>query len=114
MQESRTHGGVEMIDSVERKSLSQADSPEFPRDLANYSAGELEVRLSRLMSRIIRRIESRLPGRIRKLSVYAVENAVVLSGCCSTYYTKQVAQHTAMGVLEYERLINNIDVNSPK
>jgi hypothetical protein len=107
-----------MIDSVERMSQSQVDSPEFPGDLTNSSAGsstgEMEVKRSRLLSRILRRIESRLPGRIRQLSVNAAENAIVLTGCCSTYYTKQLAQHTAMGVLEYERLINNIDVNSPK
>jgi hypothetical protein len=103
-----------MIDSVRRKSRSMVGSPEFPGDLANFSAGEMEVHRKRLISRILRRIESRLPGRIRELSVYAAENAIVLSGHCSTYYTKQVAQHTAMGVLEYERLINNIDVFAPK
>jgi hypothetical protein len=102
-----------MIDSVERKSRSEVGSPELPNDLMNSSAAETQVKHSRLVSRILRRIESRLPGRVRQLSVYAAENAIVLSGHCSTYYTKQVAQHTAMGVMEYERLINNIDVNSP-
>lgn len=67
-----------------------------------------------LAARILARIESRLPCRIRQLTVYASENAVVLSGQCSTYYTKQIAQHAAMGVLEYERLINNIEVQPAK
>jgi uncharacterized protein YgbK (DUF1537 family) len=73
-----------------------------------------EARREQLVHRILQRIEHRLPGRIRQLAVYATEHAIVLSGRCSTYYTKQVAQHTAMGVLEYERLINNIDVDVPK
>ena len=67
-----------------------------------------------LAERIITRIESRLPSRIRRLTVYTTDNAVVLTGECSTFYTKQIAQHTAMGVLEYEQLINNIDVRVAK
>lgn len=67
-----------------------------------------------MASLIISRIESRLPGRVRHLTVYTTENAVILSGECSTFYTKQVAQHAAMGVLEYEQLINNIDVRTVK
>ncbi len=63
-----------------------------------------------LAARIRKRIESRLPCRIRDLAVYASENAIVLEGQCRTYYTKQIAQHAAMGVLEYERLINHIEV----
>jgi hypothetical protein len=75
---------------------------------------EIELDRQQLIQRILQRIETRLPGRIRQLAVYGAENAIVLSGRCSTYYTKQVAQHTAMGVLEYDRLINNIDVVTPK
>jgi len=67
-----------------------------------------------LATHIISRIESRLPGRIRHLTVFTTENAVVLTGECCTFYTKQVAQHAAMGVLEYEQLINNIDVRTVK
>jgi len=67
-----------------------------------------------LAKRILSRIESRLTGRVRHLTVYTTENAVVLTGECSTFYTKQLAQHIAMGVLEYEQLINNIDVRTAK
>jgi len=63
-----------------------------------------------LAARILARIESRLPNRIRRLAVTTEANAIVLSGECSTFYTKQMAQHVAMGVLEFDRLINNIDV----
>ena len=103
-----------MIDSVNRKPRSKLDSLEPPVELTETSIGEVETQRKRLIHRILQRIESRLPGRIRQLSVYSADNAIVLSGRCNTYYTKQVAQHTAMGVLEYERLINNIDVNAPK
>lgn len=63
-----------------------------------------------LATRILTRIESRLPRRIRQLTVYASEHSVIIDGQCNTYYTKQMAQHAAMGVLNYERLINRIDV----
>ncbi|NOY30770.1 MAG: hypothetical protein GXP28_11560 [Planctomycetes bacterium] len=73
-----------------------------------------EADAEQLALRILKRIESRLPCRIRKLRVVVAEHAVVLEGQCSTYYTKQIAQHTAMGVLEYERLTNHIEVCSAK
>ena len=63
-----------------------------------------------LAENILTRIESRLAGRIRNLTVFSTDNAVVLTGECSTFYTKQLAQHIAMGVLEYEQLVNNIHV----
>jgi hypothetical protein len=62
---------------------------------------------------IRQRIESRLHGRVRNLSVRILDNTVVLEGQCSTYYTKQLAQHTALGVLENEHLENAIAVRVP-
>jgi len=73
-----------------------------------------ETEAEQLATSILQRIESRLPCRIRKLRVFVTENAVILEGQCSTYYTKQIAQHTAMGVLDYERLINHIEVCSAR
>lgn len=63
---------------------------------------------------IRQRIESRLPGRIRNLSIRVIENVVILEGQCSTYYTKQLAQHAAMGVIDDEQLENAIIVGTPK
>jgi uncharacterized protein YgbK (DUF1537 family) len=83
-------------------------------DLEQVGNIDLEQHDLELAAHIVTRIELRLPGRIRHLTVFTTENAVVLSGECSTFYTKQVAQHAAMGVLEYEQLINNIDVRSTK
>ena len=59
---------------------------------------------------IQQRIETRLPGRVRNLIVRSFESLVILEGQCATYYTKQLAQHAAMGVLEDEHLENAISV----
>jgi hypothetical protein len=59
---------------------------------------------------IQQRIQSRLPGRVRNLVVRSFESLVILEGQCATYYTKQLAQHAAMGVLEDEHLENAIAV----
>jgi len=65
-----------------------------------------------LASDISRRIQARLPGRVRCLTVNVTEKGVTLTGQCSTYHSKQMAQHVAMGVLDYQRLVNNIDVQA--
>jgi hypothetical protein len=58
------------------------------------------------------RIESRLGGRVRDLAVRVVGETVVLEGKCATYYTKQLAQHAALAVLEDEQLENAIAVGA--
>ena len=63
---------------------------------------------------IRQRIESRLVGRVRELAVRIKGNTIVLEGKCSTYYTKQLAQHAALGVLEDEQLDNAIAVEVPR
>lgn len=63
-----------------------------------------------LESRIRGRIEHRLGGRIRDLSVQIVGKSVILGGECATYYSKQLAQHAALGVIEDEHLENEIRV----
>jgi hypothetical protein len=62
---------------------------------------------------IRQRIESRLAGRVRDLAVRIVGDTVVIEGRCSTYYSKQLAQHAALGVLENEHLENAIVVAVP-
>lgn len=59
-------------------------------------------------------LEAQLTGRIRQLKVGVAENSVVLSGFCSSFYTKQLAQHTARSVLSSERLVNDIAVHPCK
>jgi len=60
---------------------------------------------------IKKRIVGRLPGRVRNLNVRAYTALVILEGECATFYTKQLAQHAAMGVLEDEQLENAIVVS---
>jgi hypothetical protein len=63
---------------------------------------------------IRQRIESRLGGRVRELFVRIKGDTILLEGKCSTYYTKQLAQHAALGVLEDEHLENAILVEVPR
>ncbi len=65
-----------------------------------------------LASSISQRIRAHLPGRVRCLTVCVTEKGVTLTGQCSTYYSKQMAQHVAMGALDYQQLVNNIDVQA--
>jgi hypothetical protein len=59
---------------------------------------------------IRQRIESRLGARVRDLAIRIRGNTVILEGRCATFYTKQLAQHAALGVLEDEQLDNAIVV----
>jgi hypothetical protein len=68
------------------------------------------IHREQLVRAIEKRIESRLPGRVRNLVV----RTVVLEGQCATYYTKQLAQHAALGILEDEHLENSIVVHVPR
>ncbi len=63
-----------------------------------------------LSQRIQRRIKSRTGERIRDLAVKVSGEQIELHGRCATFYTKQLAQHAAMGVLEHEILVNLITV----
>lgn len=67
-----------------------------------------------LAATIYKRIRSRLGDRIRDLVVRQADNCIVLEGRCATYYTKQLAQHAAFGVIEDEELENLILVAVPE
>jgi hypothetical protein len=56
------------------------------------------------------RIQIRLNGRVRNLIVRAEDNTIILEGNCATFYSKQLAQHAALGVIEGEQLRNDIVV----
>jgi len=73
-------------------------------------AGHRTERHRHLAIAIRQRIESRLGGRVRDLAIRVRGDTVVLDGTCTTYYTKQLAQHAALGVLENEQLENAITV----
>ena len=84
-----------------------------PAGFETTHTAEIDRRTERqrhLAVAIRQRIESRLGGRIRDLAIRVRGEAIVLEGRCATYYTKQLAQHAALGVLEDEQLENAIVV----
>jgi hypothetical protein len=72
------------------------------------------ARSRQLAVAIRQRIETRLGGRIHDLGVRVNGNTIVLEGRCATYYSKQLAQHAALGVLGDEHLENAIVVAVPR
>jgi hypothetical protein len=85
--------------------LSPAGTFTNPADIVSESRND---RRRQLAIAIRQRIESRLPGRVRNLAVRISDHVVLLEGQCATYYTKQLAQHAALGILEDEQLENAI------
>jgi hypothetical protein len=92
---------------------------------ASYTAGITALHKSQKLPRaeltdeetallVRQELETQLLGRIRQLRVSATPHFVILAGSCSSYYTKQLAQHVAMELLGTERLVNNIAVLPPK
>jgi len=108
------------LGDVSTATLASAATEVFvsPADPFNGSGASVPQargeRRQRLPSMIHQRIESRLSGRVRNLKVRLLENTVLLEGQCATYYTKQLAQHAALGVLEDEHLENAIVVRVPR
>lgn len=66
-----------------------------------------------LAQRIRQRILIRLGKRVRDLTVQVESGVIRLGGKCSTYYSKQLAQHAALGVVEDEVIENGIEVAVP-
>ncbi|MCA9241180.1 MAG: hypothetical protein KDA37_13310 [Planctomycetales bacterium] len=63
-----------------------------------------------LKVRVEDRISQRLGNRIHQLEVIVDQQSVELRGKCATHYSKQLAQHAALGVIEDEMLVNSIEV----
>ncbi|MEO0529965.1 MAG: BON domain-containing protein [Planctomycetota bacterium] len=59
------------------------------------------------------RVIARLGRRVRNLRVVVSKGVIRLTGECSTYYSKQLAQHAVLGVVEDETIKNDIDVAVP-
>jgi osmotically-inducible protein OsmY len=73
-----------------------------------------DSRCDNLAKAIHQRIASRAQGRIHDLNVRIQGQTVVLSGHCATYYSKQLAQHAAQGIIDNEHLENEIHVVVPR
>lgn len=63
-----------------------------------------------LATTIRQRIANRLGRRVRNLAVEVDRGVIRLAGECSTYYSKQLALHATMGVVEDEKVENRIEV----
>lgn len=63
-----------------------------------------------LAARIERAVSRETGGRVRNLQVEVNPVGITLHGRCSTYYTKQQAQHAAMAVPCGGQLTNQIEV----
>jgi len=64
----------------------------------------------RLVASIERAVSRETCGGVRNLRVELSHEGILLTGRCSSYYTKQKAQHAAMGVSGSEELTNCIEV----
>jgi osmotically-inducible protein OsmY len=71
---------------------------------------ETPIEAERLAARIESAVWRETGGSVRDLQVLVDRRLVVLTGRCNTYYTKQKAQHAAMGVSDGRSLTNQIDV----
>lgn len=78
------------------------------QQIADRSSGAAQ-----LAANIERRIRRQTSSRIRDLTVEVCAGSIILRGRCLTFYTKQLAGHAAMGVLEGETLSNQIEVALP-
>ena len=82
-----------------------------PDTLGSTDTGKPPV--AELTATIERRIRRQTASRIRDLAVEVGRSSIILRGSCLTFYTKQLAGHAAMGVLEGETLSNQIEVALP-
>jgi osmotically-inducible protein OsmY len=64
----------------------------------------------RLAASVERAVSRETCGGVRNLRVEVNCQGVLLTGRCDSYYTKQKAQHAAMGVSGNEELTNSIEV----
>jgi hypothetical protein len=78
--------------------------------LADAEHAELFEQESILVGSIRRAIERETHEAIRDLAVEMIENAIYLTGNCSSFYSKQRAQETGMRLAEGYRLFNEIEV----
>jgi osmotically-inducible protein OsmY len=88
------------------RSVDAVASPAADRAQNNALPAEAE----RIAASIERAVRSQTNGAIRDLHVEVNREGVVLSGRCSTYYSKQMAQHAAMATPAGGQILNQIDV----
>lgn len=78
--------------------------------LERHPLPETLAEAERLVASIERAVSRETCGGVRNLRVELSHEGILLTGRCSSYYTKQKAQHAAMGVSGSEELTNCIEV----
>ncbi len=89
----------------------------YPRDIHREKANghplpETLAEAERLVASIERAVQAETGRGVRDLSVEVSEEGVLLRGRCSSYYTKQLAQHAAMATPGGDTVTNEIEVSS--
>ncbi len=94
------------MERVSDRALSVLPIPGFRRAVLVETQTEAE----KLVASIERAVWRETSGAVRDLRIEVSRGGVILSGRCTTYYTKQKAQHAAMGISGPRQLTNRIDV----
>jgi hypothetical protein len=71
---------------------------------------ETRAEVEKLAASIERAVRRETSGAVRDLHVEVNGDGILLTGRCSTYYAKQMAQHAAMTVPAGGQLTNQIEV----
>ena len=71
---------------------------------------ETQEEAERLAASIERAVSRETSGGVQNLRVEISTRGVLLTGRCHSFYTKQKAQHAAMGLSGTEELTNSIEV----
>lgn len=87
--------------------------PRASNGLSSVDVSDATARCRRLERLIHERITTRLGRRVRNFAVQVDRGVIRLAGECSTYYSKQLAQHAVLGVVEDERIENRIEIAVP-
>jgi osmotically-inducible protein OsmY len=85
----------------------RADADDVFADVLPETLEEAEE----LAASIERAVQSETSRGVADLTVEISPQGVLLRGHCSTYYTKQLAQHAAMSVQGAGQLTNRIEVS---
>ena len=80
------------------------------RDFAGVLPETLEE-AEELATSIEQAVQRETGRGVANLTVEVSPEGILLKGRCTTYYTKQLAQHAAMSMPGGERLINSIEVS---
>lgn len=77
----------------------------------DFSVGSLEPRSLELLAALVeKRIGARLGASLRHLKVISLPGELLLTGCCATWYAKQLAAETALEIGPAMLVWNELEV----